>query len=199
MFERYTESARRALFFARYEVSQRGAASIEVEHLLLGVSRAASGSSRGCSATPACPPRPCAVRLAGESALGEQIPTSVEIPFSHRRSACCNFRPRKRIGWRTPTSASSTCCSACCGRTTPVAAAILHSHGVKLDTMSVRRSTTMLAESPPLAGFAGGDRHAGRSRDRADQGVDRLARRRCRPTAAKRARSGSGFVTAWRN
>ena len=38
MFERYTESARRALFFARYEVSQLGATSIETEHLLLGLS-----------------------------------------------------------------------------------------------------------------------------------------------------------------
>jgi hypothetical protein len=28
MFERYTESARRTLFFARYEVSQLGAAEI---------------------------------------------------------------------------------------------------------------------------------------------------------------------------
>jgi ATP-dependent Clp protease ATP-binding subunit ClpA len=39
MFERYTESARRAVFFARYEASQLGGASIEAEHLLLGVLR----------------------------------------------------------------------------------------------------------------------------------------------------------------
>jgi ATP-dependent Clp protease ATP-binding subunit ClpC len=43
MFERYTESARRALFFARYEVCQLGGRRIETEHLLLGVSRAANG------------------------------------------------------------------------------------------------------------------------------------------------------------
>jgi hypothetical protein len=34
MFERYTESARRALFFARWEASQLGSLSIEAEHLL---------------------------------------------------------------------------------------------------------------------------------------------------------------------
>jgi ATP-dependent Clp protease ATP-binding subunit ClpC len=39
MFERYTESARRSLFFARYEASQLGAVSIETEHLLLGLVR----------------------------------------------------------------------------------------------------------------------------------------------------------------
>ena len=37
MFERYTEAARRALFFSRYEVSQLGGDSIEPEHILLGV------------------------------------------------------------------------------------------------------------------------------------------------------------------
>src|SRR6266545_1573025 len=39
MFERYTEPARRAIFFARYEASQFGADAIEPEHLLLGASR----------------------------------------------------------------------------------------------------------------------------------------------------------------
>jgi ketosteroid isomerase-like protein len=39
MFERYTEKARRAIFFARYEASQYGAAKIESEHLLLGLLR----------------------------------------------------------------------------------------------------------------------------------------------------------------
>jgi Clp amino terminal domain, pathogenicity island component len=39
MFERYTEKARRAVFFARYEASQYGSAYIETEHLLLGLLR----------------------------------------------------------------------------------------------------------------------------------------------------------------
>src|SRR5437764_13768477 len=39
MFERYTEKARRVIFFARYEASQFGAPAIEPEHLLLGVLR----------------------------------------------------------------------------------------------------------------------------------------------------------------
>ena len=39
MFERYTEKARRVIFFARYEASQFGSADIETEHLLLGLLR----------------------------------------------------------------------------------------------------------------------------------------------------------------
>ena len=43
MFERYTEKARRAIFFARYEASQFGSPSIESEHLLLGLLRENKG------------------------------------------------------------------------------------------------------------------------------------------------------------
>jgi len=39
MFERYTEKARRVIFFARYEASQFGASQIEPEHVLLGLVR----------------------------------------------------------------------------------------------------------------------------------------------------------------
>ncbi len=39
MFERYTEKARRVIFFARYEASQMGASAIEAEHILLGLLR----------------------------------------------------------------------------------------------------------------------------------------------------------------
>ncbi|MBO0860656.1 MAG: hypothetical protein J2P21_19675 [Chloracidobacterium sp.] len=39
MFERYTEKARRVIFFSRYEASQFGASQIEAEHLLLGLVR----------------------------------------------------------------------------------------------------------------------------------------------------------------
>jgi ATP-dependent Clp protease ATP-binding subunit ClpC len=43
MFERYTEEARRSLFFSRYEASELGSISIEPEHLLLGLIRLDQG------------------------------------------------------------------------------------------------------------------------------------------------------------
>jgi len=39
MFERYTEKARRVIFFARYEASEYGSPCIETEHILLGLVR----------------------------------------------------------------------------------------------------------------------------------------------------------------
>ncbi len=40
MFERYTDEARRTVFFAPFEASQFGTPYIGLEHLLLGLSRA---------------------------------------------------------------------------------------------------------------------------------------------------------------
>ncbi len=39
MFERYSDKARRVIFFARYEASQSGTPAIDTEHLLLGILR----------------------------------------------------------------------------------------------------------------------------------------------------------------
>lgn len=39
MFQRYTEPARRTIFFARYHASEFGSSTIETEHLLLGLLR----------------------------------------------------------------------------------------------------------------------------------------------------------------
>ena len=43
MFERFTEQARRGLFFAREEASQLGSLRIDTEHLLLGLTRDGKG------------------------------------------------------------------------------------------------------------------------------------------------------------
>ncbi len=43
MFERYTEKARRVIFFARYEASQSGSLYIEPHHLLLALLREIPG------------------------------------------------------------------------------------------------------------------------------------------------------------
>jgi ATP-dependent Clp protease ATP-binding subunit ClpC len=45
MFERFTEKARRAIFFARAEAGQFGSPFIEAEDLLLGVLRESSTAS----------------------------------------------------------------------------------------------------------------------------------------------------------
>ena len=46
MFDRYSERARRALFFSRYELGQLGGATIDPAHVLLGLLRDSKGIHR---------------------------------------------------------------------------------------------------------------------------------------------------------
>ncbi|HEY6341923.1 MAG TPA: Clp protease N-terminal domain-containing protein [Bryobacteraceae bacterium] len=79
MFERYTEKARRSIFFARYEASQFGSAEIDTEHLLLGLFRE-DHSLLGLG--PELPVEAIRKRIASARPGREKIPTSVDLPLS---------------------------------------------------------------------------------------------------------------------
>ncbi len=82
MFERFTDQARRALFFGRVEASRLGGISIETEHLLLGLVRESKGVISRMFEQ--CGVSGEAIRqdLENRSQFREKVPTSVEIPFS---------------------------------------------------------------------------------------------------------------------
>jgi ATP-dependent Clp protease ATP-binding subunit ClpC len=80
MFERYSDRARRVLFFARYEVAQRGGLSIEPEHLVLGVLRDNARALLKFAAAGVTTDT-IRARLESQSAAGRR-PTSGGIPFS---------------------------------------------------------------------------------------------------------------------
>jgi ATP-dependent Clp protease ATP-binding subunit ClpC len=81
MFQRFTEQARRVVFFARYETSFHGAVYIEAEHLLLGLIREDPTVIRRFLG-----PRNTVADLRAEIERqlppGERISTSVEVPLS---------------------------------------------------------------------------------------------------------------------
>src|SRR4029434_10708214 len=82
MFERYTERARRVLFFARYEASQLGSISIETEHLLLGLIREDKGLTSRIFARSHLSLENIRKDIEGRTVFREKVSTSVEIPFS---------------------------------------------------------------------------------------------------------------------
>ena len=82
MFERYTERARRVLFFARYEASQLGSISIEIEHLLLGLIREGKGLTSRIFARSHLSLENIRKEIEGRTIFREKVSTSVEIPFS---------------------------------------------------------------------------------------------------------------------
>src|SRR5687768_7582248 len=82
MFERYTERARRVLFFARYEASQLGSLSIETEHLLLGLVREGKGLTSRLFAMTHLSLENLRREIEEQTVFRERVPTSQEIPFA---------------------------------------------------------------------------------------------------------------------
>src|SRR5947207_8907393 len=82
MFERYTEKARRAIFFARYEAIQFGSPFIETEHLLLCLLREdktlANRFLRSDAAVESI-----RKQIKGHTTIREKVPTSVDLPLTH--------------------------------------------------------------------------------------------------------------------
>src|SRR5690242_18475896 len=82
MFERYTERARRVLFFARYEATQLGSTQIETEHLVLGLIREGKGLTSRIFARFHLSLESIRRAIEGGAVFHEKVSTAVEIPFS---------------------------------------------------------------------------------------------------------------------
>jgi ATP-dependent Clp protease ATP-binding subunit ClpA len=82
MFERYTEKARRVIFFARYEASQYGSPYIESEHLLLGILREDKAMANRFLRNHASV-ESIRNQVEGHTVFHEKISTSVDLPLSN--------------------------------------------------------------------------------------------------------------------
>ena len=82
MFERYTERARRVIFFARYEASQLGSAAIETEHVLLGLIREGKGLTSRLFSKSHLSMDQIRKEVEGRSPYRDKVSTSIEIPLS---------------------------------------------------------------------------------------------------------------------
>jgi ATP-dependent Clp protease ATP-binding subunit ClpC len=82
MFERYTERARRVIFFARYEASQLGSNSIETEHLLLGLIREGKGLTSRIFSKSHLATDTVRKEIEGRALYRDKVSTSVDIPLS---------------------------------------------------------------------------------------------------------------------
>lgn len=91
MFERYTERARRALFFARYELSQLGGDTIVTEHILLALLRDANGLVGRVFAEWNISLSDLRRQLEARAPHGDRLRTSVEVPFSQATKRVLNF------------------------------------------------------------------------------------------------------------
>ncbi len=84
MFERFTEKARRVIFFSRYEASRSGNPDtcVEPEHLVLGLLREDPMLKRRLEASPGTQV-PIREQIQAHFPSQLQIPTAVDIPLNH--------------------------------------------------------------------------------------------------------------------
>lgn len=80
MFERYTEKARRVVFFARYEASHYGSPFIETEHILLGLLREYRELAK---LLPTRTDDAIRKQIDARTPVRQKIPTSVDLPLSN--------------------------------------------------------------------------------------------------------------------
>jgi len=149
MFERYTESARRVLFFARYEVSQLGKTSIEPEHVLLGLVRENKGIVARILALSQISPDDIRRQIVSRSEFREKTATSVEIPFSTQTKRVLQFTAEEADRLGHSYIGTEHVLIALLREEHSVAASILTTLGLRLD--EVRRTTAELSAESPTA------------------------------------------------
>ena len=134
MFERYTERARRVLFFARYETSQLGGAVIESEHLLLGLLREGRGLAHQILSDANL--RYDDVRTAvGESlAAAPRVTTSVDRPLGVRCKQALQDAAGEADRQKTPHIGTEHMLLGLLHETGSVTAGILAASGVTLES-----------------------------------------------------------------
>ena len=153
MFERYTEPARRLLFFSRYEASVHGSLFIETEHLLLGLMRELKGPLAHLLSQ--LPLNQLRADIASRIPVRPQVPTSVELPFSAAAKRVLQFAAEESDQLRHGHIGTEHLLLALLRDEGTVAGSILVAHGLRLPDLR-----NQIAELPH-------DSHAGEPRQEA--------------------------------
>jgi ATP-dependent Clp protease ATP-binding subunit ClpC len=162
MFERYTERARRVLFFARYEASQLGSISIETEHLLLGLIREGKGLTSRIFARSHLSLENIRKEIEGRTVFREKVSTSVEIPFSTETKRVLQFAADEADRLLHNYIGTEHLLLGILREERSVAASILMEKGMRLQSvrediqqlLSEKTTLTRVKETPLLAEFS---------------------------------------------
>jgi hypothetical protein len=102
VFERYTEKARRVVFFARYEASELGSPSIESEHLLLGFFRESKALSARVFSGLSFSVEDIRKEIEKRAPPRKRISTSVDLPLSSECMGILHYASQEadRLGHR---------------------------------------------------------------------------------------------------
>lgn len=149
MFDRYNESARRLLFFARYSASELGSLSIDTEHLLLGLMRESKGVVAKILAAANFPSAKVRSEIEVPAAGKERISTSIEVPFTTVAKRVLQFAVEEADRLQHSYIGPEHLLLGLLRAEGSVAATLLQANGVSLD--SARTQISSLVSSPSSA------------------------------------------------
>jgi len=152
MFERYTESARRVLFFARYEASEMGGRAILADHLLLALTREAKGIVCEVFATSHASLKGIRQTIEARAPFGEKLATSVEIPFGDDAKRALEFAAEEADRLGHPYIGTEHLLLGLLREDGSPAAATLAAQGLRLEDV---RAEIARMTAPPTEGASG--------------------------------------------
>ena len=150
MFERYTEKARRVIFFARYEASQFGSPYIETEHLLLGLLREDKALTnrflRQHSSVDSI-----RKQIEGHTTIREKVSTSVDLPLSNECKRVLAYAAEEAERLSHKHIGTEHLLLGLLREEKCFAAEILHERGLRLSTIREELARTSQEKTPPAA------------------------------------------------
>ncbi|MGH9377046.1 MAG: ATP-dependent Clp protease ATP-binding subunit [Terriglobia bacterium] len=151
MFEKYTEKARRVIFFARYEASQFGSNFIETEHLLLGLLREDKALTNRFLRSHASI-ESIRKQIEGKTAIREKVSTSVDLPLSQECKRVLAFAAEEADRLSSKHIGTEHLLMGLLREEKSFAAEILHERGLRLsslrDELSRSQSEKMSTNRP---------------------------------------------------
>jgi ATP-dependent Clp protease ATP-binding subunit ClpC len=154
MFQKYTEKARKVIFFARYEASQFGSERIETEHLLLGVLREDRALALRLLKAPE---KIHSIREQVEKQFPrrDKVSTSVDMPLSHECKRVLKYAAEESERLADSYIAPEHFLLALLREKDCSAAQIMAAHGIASSQLEQARlpvSSEPLSVSPPSGG-----------------------------------------------
>ena len=134
MFERYTEKARRVIFFARYEASQFGSPYIETEHLLLGLLREDKQLTNRFLRSHASI-ESIRKQIEGRTMIRDKVSTSVDLPLSQECKRVLNYAAEEAERLSHKHIGTEHLLLGLLREEKSFAAEILHERGLRLSTL----------------------------------------------------------------
>ncbi len=147
MFERYTEKARRVIFFARYEASQFGSPYIETEHLLLGLLREDKALTNRFL-RPHASIEAIRKQVETRTPVREKVSTSVDLPLSQECKRVLAYAAEEAERLSHKHIGTEHLLLGLLREDKSFAADLLHERGLRLSSLREELSRTQ-SEKPP--------------------------------------------------